>query len=132
MREPSKCPHCGGKAIPIVYGMPGLELFERAQRDEVRLGGCVITGDGRDPTRYCLACETEIMTEKTQARDKGRVEEQPEDIENLYPTRHEVGAEVLTTEEREKLDRDRARRFMLEEGDIVWELDTELDHEKRG
>lgn len=37
----------------IVYGMPGPELFEAAERGEVLIGGCVITGD--DPTHGCTA-----------------------------------------------------------------------------
>jgi hypothetical protein len=36
------CPRCGSRSIPIVYGLPGMELFEAADRGEVALGGCVI------------------------------------------------------------------------------------------
>ncbi len=33
---PKVCPQCGGRPIiPIVYGLPGLELFEAAERGEV-------------------------------------------------------------------------------------------------
>lgn len=46
-----KCPSCGAPGIRIVYGMPGAELFEAADRGEVVLGGCVIGGDDPD-----LAC----------------------------------------------------------------------------
>ena len=35
-RKPCKCPKCGGKVVPIVYGMPAPELYEKAQRKEVR------------------------------------------------------------------------------------------------
>jgi hypothetical protein len=38
----STCPRCGGVAIPIVHGLPGLELFEAADRGEVALGGCMV------------------------------------------------------------------------------------------
>ncbi len=105
----TECPHCGGKAIPIVYGMPGMELFERSKRGDVRLGGCVIMGDGHDPTHYCPACDTEIMPKSARAGEEGRAKEHPDD-----------------------LDRDRARRFTWEEGDIVWEPDTEPDSDKQG
>lgn len=49
-RKPCKCPKCGGKVVPIVYGMPAPELYEKAQRKEVVLGGCCITEEG-DPTK---------------------------------------------------------------------------------
>jgi len=52
---PEACPACGSTDIvPIVYGYPSLRLFERAQRGEVALGGCCVTGS--DPTRSCQAC----------------------------------------------------------------------------
>ncbi|OLT30759.1 hypothetical protein BJF79_38230 [Actinomadura sp. CNU-125] len=52
---PSACPHCGGGApIPIVYGLPGPDLFEEAERGEVALGGCVVW-EGR-PLWHCSAC----------------------------------------------------------------------------
>jgi len=54
------CPLCGGKAVPIAYGLPGPSLMQAAERGEVALGGCVITHDenGRlaDPDRRCLSC----------------------------------------------------------------------------
>lgn len=46
-----KCPVCGAPGVRIVYGMPGGELFEAANRGEVVLGGCVIGGD--DPDFAC-------------------------------------------------------------------------------
>ncbi len=36
------CPKCNSKeVIPIIYGKPAKELIERAERGEVKLGGCV-------------------------------------------------------------------------------------------
>jgi hypothetical protein len=36
----SKCPECGsGDVVPIVYGLPGQELQQQAERGEVVLGG---------------------------------------------------------------------------------------------
>jgi hypothetical protein len=37
-----KCPKCGHPSIPIVYGMPGPELFEEAKQGKVALGGCQV------------------------------------------------------------------------------------------
>jgi len=36
------CPRCGASLIEIIYGYPSNELFEMDERNEVRLGGCVI------------------------------------------------------------------------------------------
>ena len=44
-RKPCKCPKCGGKVVKLVYGEPGPELFEMADRKEVVLGGCCIHSD---------------------------------------------------------------------------------------
>jgi hypothetical protein len=41
--------------VRIVYGYPSEELREEAERGEVALGGCCVTGD--DPTHLCRACE---------------------------------------------------------------------------
>ena len=49
------CPECGSEnSIPIVYGRPGTELLEKAERGEVWLGGCV----PEDYHYYCKDCET--------------------------------------------------------------------------
>jgi len=54
--ETPACPECGTSenVIPIIYGYPGPELREAADRGEVWLGGCVITGD--DPLWHCKDC----------------------------------------------------------------------------
>ncbi|WP_156251507.1 hypothetical protein [Pseudactinotalea terrae] len=58
---PTRCPECGsGDVVEIVYGMPGPELFEAAERGEVVLGGCVMfvdpDGQSADPDRSCRDC----------------------------------------------------------------------------
>ncbi len=54
-----ECPSCGAsKVLRIVYGLPGLELAEDAQRGKVALGGCVITGE--DPEWRCAKCGREF------------------------------------------------------------------------
>lgn len=47
----SKCEH---KWVPIVYGLPSGELFRKAERGEVELGGCCITPGA--PTHRCSKC----------------------------------------------------------------------------
>ena len=51
--EYPECPQCGSRenVVPIIYGYPGPELRDAAERGEVKLGGCVISGD--DPRWYC-------------------------------------------------------------------------------
>ena len=53
MKE-EKCPECGGKGLEIVYGLPAPELFERAERGEVVLGGCCVSSF--DPRWQCADC----------------------------------------------------------------------------
>ena len=54
VNDTKKCPACGGELIPIIWGYPDSSLFEKADRDEVYLGGCVIT----DNTNvHCKSCQ---------------------------------------------------------------------------
>lgn len=52
--RPSPCLSRRGsnQTVAIVYGMPGVELFEAEERGEVELGGC-IPGDERWHCRHC-------------------------------------------------------------------------------
>lgn len=55
--QPS-CPQCGAQeTVPIVYGLPGPELFDQAEAGEVILGGCMIAFGNPDYT--CRACDHE-------------------------------------------------------------------------
>lgn len=58
--HPTICPKCGGKVVPIVYGMPMEELQEKADRGEVILGGCCIALDEKgkqiDSKWGCVDC----------------------------------------------------------------------------
>ena len=52
------CPDCGGKLIPIVWGYPTPEMMQKAGREEIFLGGCVI---GINPANYrCRNCGHEF------------------------------------------------------------------------
>lgn len=51
--QPPACPACGAPSLPIVYGMPGPELMDLADRGAVILGGCII--EENQPTHQCLA-----------------------------------------------------------------------------
>jgi DNA-directed RNA polymerase subunit RPC12/RpoP len=58
-RTPRACPRCGSRdVIPILYGYPLPETMEAAERGEIELGGCCVTGN--DPTLKCRACGEEF------------------------------------------------------------------------
>ena len=53
-RKPGKCPHCGGKVVPIIYGDPAPEVMDSAERGKVILGGCCLSPDS--PDYACSVC----------------------------------------------------------------------------
>ena len=51
-----KCPKCGcPNYIPIVYGYPTHEAFEKADKGELILAGCCIFEDN-PPNKKCKNC----------------------------------------------------------------------------
>ena len=52
--SPPTCENCGQKMVPIVYGFPMPELFEKAKKGEVILGGCEISFN--NPEWGCSKC----------------------------------------------------------------------------
>ena len=52
------CPDCGGRLIPIVWGLPGRDLLESAERGEVFLGGCCV--EINSPNYHCRSCGHEF------------------------------------------------------------------------
>jgi len=49
------CPECqAADTVPIVYGLPGPEIFAAAERGELAIGGCVVEFD--NPRWACRAC----------------------------------------------------------------------------
>lgn len=55
MTADTKCPKCGSKAIPVVYGYPTPEVEARRDRGEIALGGCMV-GLGTEPDFRCTSC----------------------------------------------------------------------------
>ncbi len=52
------CPGCGKEdSIPLVYGLPGFDLFQQAERGNVALGGCMVPGE--EPVLSCRSCGRE-------------------------------------------------------------------------
>jgi hypothetical protein len=52
----SSCPQCGAaEVVPIIYGFPGPQLVEEAERGEVALGECRVSDD--DPKWCCQQCD---------------------------------------------------------------------------
>ena len=49
------CPQCGLEdSVPLIWGLPGIDLMQLAERGLVSLGGCMVPGD--DPAWHCRAC----------------------------------------------------------------------------
>ena len=61
-RGETACPACGGKLLPILYGLPSGEGFQMAERGEVVLGGCIVGGD--DPQFACAKCRERYWPSK--------------------------------------------------------------------
>lgn len=55
---PSACPRCAATTIiPVVWGMPRPEDFDRAERGEFALGGCCVPDDlGKATYWVCRGC----------------------------------------------------------------------------
>lgn len=54
-----KCPKGNTDSIvPIVYGLPERETFEKADRGELMLGGCIV--DSLSPQWYCKTHKLEF------------------------------------------------------------------------
>lgn len=56
--ESIECPECGdvGTIRKILWGMPTQEAFESG---DYIIGGCLVRGDGNDPTYGCTMCSWE-------------------------------------------------------------------------
>jgi len=60
-RATYKCPKCDSRNIvPIIYGMPGMDLQEEEIKGKIQLGGCCIEEDA--PDRHCNDCEHQWKT----------------------------------------------------------------------
>ena len=70
MKKQQPCTNCGEplKRIRITYRYPSPELFERAERGEVVLGGCQPDG----PTHACSACREPVVADERPAANGAR------------------------------------------------------------
>lgn len=60
-----RCPRCGvPDPLPLVFGMPVVELGEAAARGEIALGGCLVPPDPR-PEWQCRGCGLEFAEAAT-------------------------------------------------------------------
>jgi hypothetical protein len=63
MEGPPTCPRChSDEVVPIVYGMPGLELIEESRAGRVALAGYVVFPEA--PEWRCAVCDFEWRGEK--------------------------------------------------------------------
>jgi len=85
-QSPDKCPACGGNRFGIyIMGMPmtGDDFFERLDRDEIRLLGCIPSNN--DPFWFCRDCDADILEEGWLAPD----EEVARELERLAELRYD-------------------------------------------
>jgi hypothetical protein len=47
--------------LPIVFWYPMPETIAAAERGEIALGGCVVSGE--DPTHQCTACGQDVIVD---------------------------------------------------------------------
>ena len=52
-----KCPKCksSDSVMPIMYGMPGVEMQQKYYEGKIKLGGCMVAMD--NPNWHCKKCE---------------------------------------------------------------------------
>ena len=57
LRDGKKCPKCHdeGLIVEIAYGYPGIEMIEKYEKGEIKLGGCSISED--NPDWHCNKCD---------------------------------------------------------------------------
>ena len=59
LRKGSTCPACTkAKLVPLIFGLPGMDLVEQEARGEIVLGGCV-SGEF-PPELQCLGCSAQF------------------------------------------------------------------------
>ena len=69
-----KCPKCNDKLIEIVYGLPTVEVMEKAENGEVFLGGCCIIGGSKTLRYYCKKCNKKYYDDLVEYNGKVRFE----------------------------------------------------------
>lgn len=70
-KGPESCPTCGSlDVVPILYGLPGPEMMDAAEKGKIELGGCCISDD--DPQKQCKACGTQFDLPPRQAARRAR------------------------------------------------------------
>ena len=61
------CPNCNNELIKIVYGMPSNEMFQKAEKGEIYLGGCIILPN--NAVYYCSKCEKKYDKDLNEKND---------------------------------------------------------------
>ncbi|MGY1986914.1 hypothetical protein ACI792_11870 [Blastococcus sp. SYSU DS0669] len=66
------CPGCGREdSVPLVYGLPGGDLFEQAERGQVALGGCLVPGEME--AFLCRSCDMAWGSESDPTADEAEL-----------------------------------------------------------
>lgn len=63
-RKPCKCQMCGGKVVPVIYGMPSFEMYQKAEQGEYVLAGCCIPAEPDEIEDWtCWSCHQRYRKE---------------------------------------------------------------------
>ena len=63
LRKGSTCPTCKkAKLVPLIFGLPGMDLMAQEGRGEIVLGGCV--SSEFPPELECLGCAARFMRDR--------------------------------------------------------------------
>jgi hypothetical protein len=62
--------------LRIVFGYPMPDAFAAAERGEIALGGCVVSGE--DPTHRCAGCGQDIILDVPRSRRTVGSDEPPQ------------------------------------------------------
>ena len=112
------CPICFSEnTCPIVYGYPGGDLFEQAERGEVHLGGCCIIEGLPQPDRYCNECGFEWKQGEEDVNKLFEIR-----IEPTYGMTGEDGDESLALYRDGKII---SRNYLFGEDDVPYRIQVE-------
>lgn len=65
-----KCPLCNGQLVDILYGFPTFEAFQKAEREELYLGGCCVIVGIEQAVYYCYSCDRKFFEDLSEKAEE--------------------------------------------------------------